>query len=59
MSSSICVQLYNEIVKLLPEWHDYYPEKGAIKGTMTGSAADSPLLTSLIYGSRRGTWAEC
>ncbi|MBZ5877162.1 type I restriction endonuclease subunit R [Chromohalobacter israelensis] len=49
MSRSICAQLYNEIVKLRPNWHDDDPEKGAIKVIMTGSAADSPLLTPHIY----------
>lgn len=38
MSREICVHLYNEIVKLRPEWHDANPEKGAIKIVMTGSA---------------------
>ena len=28
MSREICVHLYNEIVKLRPEWHDEDPEKG-------------------------------
>lgn len=49
MSRSICAQLYNEIVKLCPGWHDDDPEKGAIKVIMTGSASDSPLLTPHIY----------
>lgn len=49
MSREICVHLYNEIVKLRPEWHDPDPEKGAIKIVMTGSAADRPLLQPHIY----------
>ncbi|MCP1367098.1 HsdR family type I site-specific deoxyribonuclease, partial [Halomonas sp. BBD48] len=49
MSRTICAQLYNEIVALRPDWHDDDPEKGAIKVIMTGSAADSPLLTPHIY----------
>ncbi|MGM8851189.1 type I restriction endonuclease subunit R [Salinicola halophyticus] len=49
MSRSICAQLYKEIVKLRPDWHDDDPEKGAIKVIMTGSAADSSLLTPHIY----------
>ena len=49
MSREICVNLYNEIVKLRPEWHDADPEKGAIKIVMTGSAADRPLLQPHIY----------
>ena len=39
MSREVCVQLYDAIVKLRPEWHDADPEKGAIKVVMTGSAA--------------------
>jgi type I restriction enzyme R subunit len=40
MSRRICVELYNEIVRLRPEWHDGNDDKGAIKVVMTGSAAD-------------------
>jgi len=50
MSREICVHLYNEIVKLRPEWHDEDPEKGAIKVVMTGSASDKALLRPHIYG---------
>lgn len=49
MSRGICAQLYNEIVKLRPDWHDDDAEKGTIKVIMTGSAADSALLTPHIY----------
>ncbi|MBE0500879.1 MAG: type I restriction endonuclease subunit R, partial [Desulfuromonadales bacterium] len=49
MSRDICVQLYNEIIKLRPDWHDADPSKGAIKVIMTGSAADKPLLQPHIY----------
>jgi type I restriction enzyme R subunit len=52
MSREICVHLYNEIVKLKPEWHDADPEKGAIKIIMTGSAADRPLLQPHIYNKQ-------
>ena len=52
MSRDICVHLYNEIVKLRPEWHDEDPEKGAIKIIMTGSASDKELLRPHIYGSQ-------
>src|SRR5690606_9136458 len=38
MSRDICAHLYNEIVKLRPDWHDPDPDKGAIKIVMTGSA---------------------
>lgn len=40
MSRRICVELYNEIVKLRPDWADPSDEKGAIKVIMTGSASD-------------------
>lgn len=40
MSRRICVALYNEIVKLRPEWHSDADEAGAIKVVMTGSASD-------------------
>ena len=52
MSRDICVHLYNEIVKLRPDWHDTDPEKGAIKIVMTGSASDKALLRPHIYSSQ-------
>ena len=52
MSRDICVHLYNEIVKLRPEWHDEDPEKGAIKIVMTGSASDKALLRPHIYDGK-------
>ncbi|MDY0213807.1 MAG: type I restriction endonuclease subunit R, partial [Desulfuromonadaceae bacterium] len=52
MSREICVLLYNEIVKLRPEWHDADPEQGAIKIVMTGSAADRELLRPHIYNKQ-------
>lgn len=42
MSRRICVELYREIVRLRPEWHDERDETGQIKVVMTGSAADPP-----------------
>jgi len=52
MSRDICVHLYNEIIKLRPEWHDEDPEKGAIKIVMTGSASDKALLRPHIYDGK-------
>ena len=52
MSREICVHLYNEIVKLCPNWHDAAPEKGAIKIVMTGSASDKALLRPHIYSGQ-------
>jgi type I restriction enzyme R subunit len=40
MSRRICVELYNEIIKLRPEWHSDDDQKGVIKIIMTGSASD-------------------
>ena len=40
MSRRICVDMYNEIVKLRPEWHHKEDKKGKIKIVMTGSASD-------------------
>ena len=52
MSRDICVHLYNEIIKLRPDWHDEDPTKGAIKIVMTGSASDKPLLRPHIYSKQ-------
>ena len=42
MSRRICVDLYNEIIKLRPDWHNEDDAKGEIKIVMTGSASDDP-----------------
>ncbi|RID97394.1 type I restriction endonuclease subunit R [Simplicispira hankyongi] len=52
MSREICVHLYDEIIKLRPDWHDPDPEKGAIKIVMTGSASDKALLRPHIYDGK-------
>ncbi|WP_017523025.1 type I restriction endonuclease subunit R [Pusillimonas noertemannii] len=52
MSRVICVHLYNEIVKLRPDWHNEDPEHGAIKVIMTGSASDKALLRPHIYSGQ-------
>ena len=52
MSRDICVHLYNEIIKLRPDWHDPDPENGAIKIVMTGSASDKALLRPHIYDGK-------
>ncbi len=46
------MHLYNEIIKLRPDWHDDDPEKGAIKIVMTGSASDKALLRPHIYSAQ-------
>jgi type I restriction enzyme R subunit len=40
MSRRICVDLYNQIGRLKPEWLDRDDEKGILKVVMTGSASD-------------------
>ncbi|GIW33849.1 type I restriction endonuclease subunit R [Meiothermus sp.] len=40
MSRRICVELYREIVKLRPGWHDDDDGRGSVKVVMTGSASD-------------------
>jgi type I restriction enzyme R subunit len=40
MSRRICVELYNEIIKLRPQWHSNNDMEGFIKVVMTGSADD-------------------
>ena len=42
MSRRICVDLYNELVRLRPDWHDSDDARGSIKVVMTGSASDPP-----------------
>ncbi|MBS0506893.1 MAG: type I restriction endonuclease subunit R [Proteobacteria bacterium] len=49
MSRDICVQLYDVIVALRPDWHSTDPEQGAIKIVMTGSAADKALVQPHLY----------
>ncbi|OAI21468.1 DEAD/DEAH box helicase [Methylomonas lenta] len=53
MSREICVHLYNEIIKLRPDWHSDDPEQGAIKIVMTGSASDKALLRPHIYSKQQ------
>ena len=42
MSRRICVALYDEIIKLRPEWHSPDDNAGVVKIVMTGSASDPP-----------------
>lgn len=49
MSREICVDMYNAIVAIKPEWHDEDPAKGAIKIVMTGSASDKAKLQPHIH----------
>ncbi len=40
MSRRICVEMYNAIVQLRPDWHSTDDGRGAIKIVMSGSASD-------------------
>lgn len=42
MSRRICVDMYNAIIKLRPDWHDNDDMKGRIKVVMSGSASENP-----------------
>jgi type I restriction enzyme R subunit len=42
MSRRICVELYRELVRLRPQWHDDDDGRGAVKVVMTGAASDPP-----------------
>jgi type I restriction enzyme R subunit len=40
MSRRICVDLYNALIAIRPDWHDDSLDAGAIKVVMTGAASD-------------------
>ena len=42
MSRRICVDLYQELIRLRPDWHSDEDDRGEIKVVMTGSASDPP-----------------
>jgi type I restriction enzyme, R subunit len=42
MSRRICVALYDQIVKIRPDWHSVEDNLGKIKVVITGSASDGP-----------------
>lgn len=52
MSRRICVDLYDEIVALRPNWHSDDDGAGAIKIVMTGAASD-PLAWQKHIGNKR------
>ena len=59
MSRRICVELYRELRKLRPDWHDDDDDKGNIKVVMTGAAHDPTDWQSHIRNkSRRETLAN-
>ena len=51
-SRQICVDLYNQIIALHPEWHSDNINEGAIKIVMTGSASDTPEIQKHIYSKQ-------
>ena len=57
MSRRICIDLYNEIIKLRPEWHNDEDMQGFLKVVMTGSATDPVDWQPHIRNKpRRGNW---
>lgn len=44
MSRRIAVELYNEIIRIRPEWHSDDLDKGAVKVIMTAASSDGPEL---------------
>ncbi len=53
MSRRICVDLYNQIVALRPEWHSDDDAGGLVKIVMTGSASDPEAWQPHIGGKAR------
>lgn len=44
MSRRIAAELYEEIIKIKPEWHSNDLDKGVIKVIMTSSSSDGPMI---------------
>lgn len=53
MSRRICVDLYDAIVKIKPEWHSDDDDKGIIKVVMSGSSSDDAKLQPHIGNKKR------
>lgn len=53
MSRKICVNLYDEIVKLRPDWHSDDEDKGKIKVVMTGASSDPEEFQKHVGGKSR------
>jgi type I restriction enzyme R subunit len=51
MSRNICVDLYNEIVKIRPDWHSDDHRQGAIKIVFHSSASDDEKIRPHAYGA--------
>lgn len=52
MSRDICVDMYNALVAIKPEWHSEDPDQGVVKIVMTGSASDKDKLQPHIYNNK-------
>ncbi len=53
MSRRICVDLYQQIVDICPQWHSQDDNKGKIKVVMTGAPADPPEWQAHIRNKNR------
>jgi type I restriction enzyme R subunit len=53
MSRRICVDLYNQLVRVKPHWHSSDDNSGALKIVMTGGADDGPEWQPHIRDKRR------
>ncbi len=53
MSRRICVELYDAIIKIRPQWHSNDDEKGTIKVIMTGSSSDTLNMQSHIRSKQK------
>jgi type I restriction enzyme R subunit len=53
MSRRICIALYDQIIKLRPDWNSDDDEKGTIKIVMTGAASDPPEWQQHLGGKAR------
>jgi len=53
MSRRICIALYNEIIRLRPDWHSDDNKEGILKIVMTGAASDPQDWQPYIGGKAR------
>ena len=53
MSRDIASRLYDEIIRIRPEWHSEDDDKGEIKVVYTGSASDPPHIQRYVRNKRR------
>ncbi|MGX0517549.1 type I restriction endonuclease subunit R [Staphylococcus hominis] len=58
MSRRIAVDLYDEIIRLKPEWHSDDDDKGIIKVVMTGSSSDPASFQRHIGPKKRRNFLE-